>query len=464
MEELGSKSPLLNEAAENQQVTTEKKNLVPTQNLKTLYDNLSKREGFNVPYDRFELDMQNEDNLKTLHGNLSKEKNFTVPYDQFKKDMFSSPVEELQSQAEPKNGYNTYNDLINQRDQLQRQIEKVRSYVKQKTKPTFTSPEDVAKFEKERFGALSKGQYDVDEKQLELDKLQSEFNEVSNKIDRQAKLNKEQTGYVSEEHKTVSNIYKDYADQLNDALTQKNKRTQMIVPIGFPGQAVSIPDNEDAKKVNDIKDIQNILKKISKEYEKPQGKNVSSELNGLLYGLTKSKTAKDFFTLGINEMSENINVKQAYDKQKKGEELTPEESNLLNVYQNFKALQQSSPENMGSIVGTGLQDMIPFIVQFAATDGISSAAKKTVSDVIKNQIASKALGYTAGLTAQSLAMPYTYQEYARRRAPITDINGNLTDGQGQFEAAWKSVASTMAEVAGENITDVAQSGLRNNGS
>ena len=178
MEELGSKSPLLNEAAENQQVTTEKKNLVPTQNLKTLYNNLSKREGFNVPYDRFELDMQNEDNLKTLHGNLSKEKNFTVPYDQFKNDMFSSPVEELQSQPEPKNGYNTYNDFINQRDQLQRQIEEVRSYVKQKTKPTFTSPEDVAKFEKERFGALSKGQYDVDEKQLELDKLQSEFRDT----------------------------------------------------------------------------------------------------------------------------------------------------------------------------------------------------------------------------------------------------------------------------------------------
>ena len=227
MEELGSKSPLLNEAAENQQVTTEKKNLVPTQNLKTLYDNLSKREGFNVPYDRFELDMQNEDNLKTLHGNLSKEKNFTVPYDQFKTDMFSSPVEE-DVQPQPKNGYKTYNDLINQRDQLQRQIEEVGSYVQQKTKPTFTSPEDVAKFEKERFGALSKGQYDVDEKQLELDKLQSEFNEVSNKIDRQAKSNKEQTGYVSEEHKTVSNIYKDYADQLNDALTQKNKKTQKL--------------------------------------------------------------------------------------------------------------------------------------------------------------------------------------------------------------------------------------------
>jgi len=64
------------------------KTLVPTENLKKLHDNLSKREGFNIPLEQFEKDMQDESNLKRLHDNLAKQQDFTVPYDQFKTDMF----------------------------------------------------------------------------------------------------------------------------------------------------------------------------------------------------------------------------------------------------------------------------------------------------------------------------------------------------------------------------------------
>ena len=49
------------------------KTLVPTENLKKLHDNLSKREGFNVPLEQFEKDMQDESNLKRLHDNLAKQ-------------------------------------------------------------------------------------------------------------------------------------------------------------------------------------------------------------------------------------------------------------------------------------------------------------------------------------------------------------------------------------------------------
>ena len=64
------------------------KTLMPTENLKKLHDNLAKRDGFNVPYEQFEKDMQADGNLKRLHDNLSKQGDFTVPYDQFKVDMF----------------------------------------------------------------------------------------------------------------------------------------------------------------------------------------------------------------------------------------------------------------------------------------------------------------------------------------------------------------------------------------
>ncbi len=72
-----------------QQATT----LTPTENFKKLHENLMKKDGFNVPYDRFLTDMQNEDNLQRLYDNLSKKDSFNVPYDRFKIDMFGG-VEE----------------------------------------------------------------------------------------------------------------------------------------------------------------------------------------------------------------------------------------------------------------------------------------------------------------------------------------------------------------------------------
>ncbi len=63
----------------------------PESNLQRLHDNLSKKDGFNVPFDQFKADMQDENNLKRLHENLSKKDNFNVPYDQFKVDMWGSP-------------------------------------------------------------------------------------------------------------------------------------------------------------------------------------------------------------------------------------------------------------------------------------------------------------------------------------------------------------------------------------
>lgn len=62
-------------------------------NLQRLHENLSKKDGFNVPFDQFESDMQDENNLKRLHGNLSTKDNFNVPYEQFKTDMWGAPPE-----------------------------------------------------------------------------------------------------------------------------------------------------------------------------------------------------------------------------------------------------------------------------------------------------------------------------------------------------------------------------------
>jgi hypothetical protein len=64
-----------------------------TSNLQRLHENLSKLDGFNVPLDQFESDMQDENNLKRLHENLSKKDGFNVPYDNFKTDMWGAQPE-----------------------------------------------------------------------------------------------------------------------------------------------------------------------------------------------------------------------------------------------------------------------------------------------------------------------------------------------------------------------------------
>lgn len=58
-------------------------------NLQNLHSNLPKYfEGFNVPYETFVQEMQDENKLKSLHSNLlNKVNGFNVPYDKFKSDM-----------------------------------------------------------------------------------------------------------------------------------------------------------------------------------------------------------------------------------------------------------------------------------------------------------------------------------------------------------------------------------------
>lgn len=84
---------------------------VPNENFKRLYENLAKKDGFNVPFEQFEKDMQNEDNFRRLHENLSKKDGFNVPYDQFEKDMGISFTQPVPPAATPNRPANQANDV-----------------------------------------------------------------------------------------------------------------------------------------------------------------------------------------------------------------------------------------------------------------------------------------------------------------------------------------------------------------
>jgi len=298
--------------------------------------------------------------------------------------------------------------------------------------------------------------------------IQSRIADVSKKVadltsqlDEQANLNKQETGFISEQHKKVREEFDRYDSQLDAAIKEAHKSQGDI----FTNQTGSILRPEDRRRIADLNDIKTMLVKIGKVVEAPHGDKTKDQLDGLMFGLLKSNTANDFFTLGVNEMLRNVNVKDAFDKQQKGEELKPEELALIDTYKTLLQYQNASQQNFGTTIGSGLQEMIPFIAQFALTSGAGNTAKQVVKEFIesrtKNAILGKVAGTLAKVGTQSVLMPYTAEEYARRTAPVLNEKGELAPGQGKFEAAWKSFATTAAEVFGEDMTDLSQKALRN---
>ena len=158
----------------------------------------------------------------------------------------------------------------------------------------------------------------------------------------------------------------------------------------------------------------------------------------------------------MNEMMRAHNVRQAFEKEQAGEPLTEEEATLLDTYKNLQAITQQSDKNIGTQVGSTVQEMLPFMVQFAATSGIGASARTIASQYIKNQLAKTVAKGVAGTAAQVANMPYTYQRYAERRAPVLGEDGNLIAGETPFEAGWKSIAETAAETLGENWASINQ--------
>ena len=200
----------------------------------------------------------------------------------------------------------------------------------------------------------------------------------------------------------------------------------------------------------------------------PQGEGFVANMNGILYGFSKNFFTNDFLTLGLNEMSRDLNVKDAFDtfnKLQQEQNISAEDARsqmpeeqiaLLDTYQLMLNLQAGSEANFGTTLGEGLKEMIPFIAQFAATSGIGTGAKSAVREFIEARTKSAIKGRIAGAIAKPLAqapamVPAVLQNYAQRVAPTTDETGQLVEGENPLQAAYKAYLSTVAEVAGEDV-------------
>jgi hypothetical protein len=171
---------------------------------------------------------------------------------------------------------------------------------------------------------------------------------------------------------------------------------------------------------------------------------------------------------GVNPDKENITKEQAFKKfpQLKQEKLTfeeqaintlpPEEQELLYAYQMLLEIQAGADPNTLYNWGEGLKDMIPFIIQFAATGGVGAGAKQAVSAFVKQKTKSGVAGKIAGSLVKSglqagAMVPANLQGYAERVAPTLDDEGNLVEGMNPLKATVITYANTVAEVVGEDV-------------
>ena len=295
--------------------------------------------------------------------------------------------------------------------------------------------------------------------------LQSKLTEINDAISQQSKANIEKFGYASPEHEAVEKEYKSYASKIDEALKEKASHEEMV-GFGLGGPMIKSRP-EDRAKVKNLKNIKELYGKMGKILGAPQGDNFEDEMSGLLYGFSDNFFTKDFATLGLNEMDRLLNVKDAFDTQQqfKAEGKTEDEISqlmpqeqlvLLDTYKQLQEIQAGTRANFGTTLGEGLQQMIPFIAQFAATGGVGATAKKAVKEFVeartKSAIAGKITGVIAKPMVQAAAMfPAELQNYANRVAPTVDQFGNLIEGEETTNAAFKAYLSTVAEVAGENV-------------
>lgn len=410
--------------------------------------------------------------------------------------------------------------------------------------------------------------------------LDQKYKEVSNLLDRQAKLNKKKTGYVSEE----SMYWRKEGERIDKMLTEKIN--QIYGAQYGVVDAPQIPLEDLYRQARSLQHAKTQIKKIYKALEAPIGSSARSQIDGFIQGLFNSTPIEDFASLGINEIGRNIDllrVTKEYDKQykfiqaqaenaeerndgtKKGmgwlgeiklpngevateytigvqmndgteyeiptliptltedeiklmvndiipnkkqvpleirdkaidfaiermnagqspfistkelafSKLKAEDAAMLHTYMMLQEIQSKSSPNFWYSTGEGLQYMIPFIAEFAATAGAGKAAKtivtKSVDDITKRMISkyaakesttlfAKTAGTAAKVAFQPLLMPSTYKLTTEKQLATFGEEGEVVEGMDLPEAFMNSWVEMMAEVVGEEIPDMMKVSFRN---
>jgi hypothetical protein len=373
--------------------------------------------------------------------------------------------------ADPEGGYEKYTALEDELSVTNAFIQNIQA--EQPVPETEEAPE-LSEREKLLESQLESVQADVTkvaipEKQLRptdprvLD-LQSKAKQIEAALREQSDFNIKSLGSATEQHEAVKKEYETYDSLLGDAVkTRYEQASKLYTPYGT---GVTYRE-EDDERVKDLRNLKEIYRDMGKLMGAPKGEGWEKQAKALMYGFGNNFFTKDFATLGINEMSRLFNVKSAFDTKQKlldegkteeeiSQSMPSEELALLDSYQMLLEIQAGADPNQLYYWGEGLKDMIPFIVQFAATSGVGAGAKKAVTEYVKAKTKSGVAGKIAGSLTKSMMqagamVPANVLGYAERVAPTTNEKGELVEGMNPLKAAVIAYVNTVAEVVGEDV-------------
>lgn len=307
--------------------------------------------------------------------------------------------------------------------------------------------------------------------QSRINDIQKRIDEIDAAMAEQAEVNRSEFGHVSQKAEEWDKLYgkleADIQNTIDEVKASRPKYNQRGGIHAMSGAMKFNPNYEATERLIALQNMKDFAEEARKTLDAPQEGGIKGFSRGLLYGISNNILTKDFATLGLSEIQRLSSVKDAFEakqqlsKEGKSEEeirqLMPKEQlQLLDTYQLLLNIQAGTEQNFGVGIGEGLVEMIPFILQFAATGGTGASAKQLVKDFVtrtsKSAVAGEIVGTIAKPLAQAAVMvPATMQNYAERVAPTLDEEGKLVEGENEWQALAKAYLTTVAEVTGEDI-------------
>ncbi|NCB20004.1 MAG: hypothetical protein EOM61_10345, partial [Bacteroidia bacterium] len=188
-------------------------------------------------------------------------------------------------------------------------------------------------------------------------------------------------------------------------------------------------------------------------------------------GLTKSGTVKDFLTMGLSTMRDDVYMIELLEKASKDKNsINPEEQKLIDSYMKLQELQ-SKDNGFWYKAGEQGRMMVPFVISMIATGGVAGAAslgQKAIATSFKAATKlgkKKAVEYAARkagslMLGNMLRTPLTttfYTDLAKRRVGNyqQDENGDIVKGDNTLTGdLYKSYVTNTLEYMTEGFGDL----------
>lgn len=326
-------------------------------NLKGLYNTL-KKEGYTPPeYDAFRNEMQDDKNLQGVYNTLKKE-GYTPPeYNVFRQDIFGDTRQTSTAVAG-----SVAQQVIGEYDKANLPQSELSPYVRGKG-------ENV-----EIFGVPF-----ADYKNMPPEEQSRVYSEA-----------------IERKKQEEKNVFSNYvSSQLGEIDGELNQRQETVAPAAgsafIPSTAVAAAQrfgNSDTKETQDkytsLHAAKNLLDDANKLVEEAK-KGDTGFFSSLGRGFKDKFVDTDNWTMGLTDTAYSGLLRKAVEKEEHGEELSPEESKLLDAAAVNMATQAyfSSEMSRGYKAGSMTAESIPFILEFAVNP-ITSTGNALAKGLLKH--------------------------------------------------------------------------------